>query len=80
MSYFLPTSDADQVTIRIYTLSARLIRVIGNCPKDYGTNSCTWDVKDANGFGLSNGLYFYSVEVVRGSTHVRQAGKIAITR
>ncbi len=80
LSYFLPTSDVDSVTIRIYTISARLIKVIGNCPKAYGTNSIMWDVKDANGFGLSNGLYFYSVEVVRGSSHVRKAGKIAITR
>ncbi len=80
LSYVLPTSDTDKVTIKIYTISALLIRVLDGCPANYGLNACPWDIKDLKGIGLSNGIYYFSVEAVRGNSKVTHIGKIAITR
>jgi hypothetical protein len=64
------THDAT-VTIRIYTLAGRCIRVLDNIPVQAGSNQIPWDGRDADGDRLANGVYLY---VIQARTHVMAVG------
>ena len=53
----------DQVTVKIYTVSGRLIRTIEDASSRRGYNETDWDARDENGERLANGVYFYKVIV-----------------
>lgn len=70
-SYFL-TKELDELEIRIFTVSGRLIRRIendvntltpGNDPKRIGYGELMWDGRDTDGNEVANGVYFV---VIRG--------------
>ena len=70
-SYFL-TKELDELEIRVFTVSGRLIRRIendvntltpGNDPKRIGYGELMWDGRDEDGNEVANGVYFV---VIRG--------------
>jgi hypothetical protein len=48
-------------TIRIYTASARLVRVLRNSSDALG-GTVDWDVRSSSGSIVASGVYFYTVE------------------
>ena len=60
--YSLNQSGAD-VTIRIFTVGGRLIRVFEDASNDINYNEVFWDGTDAEGDVVANGLYLYTIDV-----------------
>jgi hypothetical protein len=75
----------DEVTLRIYTPSGRMIRAFSSKRDliravDY--SEVPWDLADATGRPVANGVYFYRVEV-KGAKHserISRMGKLAVLR
>jgi len=53
----LPKSE--QVTLTIFDLQGRLVRMLTTGSFNTGTNSLLWDGKDNNGRQMSSGVYYY---------------------
>ena len=70
----------DQVTVKIYTVSGRLIRTIEDASTRRGYNETDWDARDENGERLANGVYFYKVIVETGTHKIEKIGRLAILR
>ena len=70
----------DQVTVKIYTVSGRLIRTIEDASARRGYNETDWDARDENGERLANGVYFYKAIVKTGAHRIEKIGRLAILR
>jgi hypothetical protein len=70
----------DQVTVKIYTVSGRLIRTIEDASARRGYNETDWDARDENGERLANGVYFYKVIVETDGRKIEKIGRLAILR
>ena len=70
----------DQVIVKIYTVSGRLIRTIEDASARRGYNEADWDARDENGERLANGVYFYKVIVKTGTYKIEKIGRLAIVR
>ena len=70
----------DQVTVKIYTVSGRLIRTIEDASARRGYNETDWNARDENGERLANGVYFYKVIVKTGAHKIEKIGRLAILR
>ncbi len=70
----------DQVTVKIYTVSGRLIRTIEDASARRGYNETDWDARDENGERLANGVYFYKAIVKTGAHKIEKIGRLAILR
>ena len=70
----------DQVTVKIYTVSGRLIRTIEDASTRRGYNETDWDARDENGERLANGVYFYKVIVKTDVHKIEKIGRLAILR
>ena len=70
----------DQVTVKIYTVSGRLIRTIEDTSARRDYNETDWDARDENGERLANGVYFYKVIVKTGAHKIEKIGRLAILR
>ena len=78
-----PANDASlvEVTIKIYTVSGRLIRTIdGQYLQQPGFNYFPWDGRDADGDELANGVYLYKVIVKEGEISKEVTEKMVILR
>jgi len=65
------TLDAKQnVTLAVYDVSGRLVRMLASGTQDVGTHSITWDGRDSAGSTVSSGVYFYRLD----------AGKFSATK
>lgn len=67
-TYYL-TQPAESVSIKIFTLSGKLICVFENSPTAAGFNRQRWDGLDADGDELANGVYLFKISA-------RQSGRI----
>ena len=74
------TQPPDKVTIKIYTVSGRLIRTIVDDSAKRGNNETFWDLKDETGTRCANGVYLYRVIAHTGNSKVEKIGKLAILR
>ena len=79
------TDDADNVEIRVYTVSGRRVRTFRNLPTsvgyhEYPRSVFAWDARDEEGFLLANGVYFYRVIATKGNRTITRTGKMAILR
>ncbi|MCL2064274.1 MAG: C25 family cysteine peptidase [Candidatus Cloacimonetes bacterium] len=79
------TDDADNVYLRVYTVSGRLVRSFRNLPKHVGYHEFPrttygWDCRDEEGFLLANGVYFYRITAIKGNQEIIRTGKLAILR
>ena len=70
----------DRVTVKIYTVSGRLIRTIEDASARRGYNETDWDARDENGERLANGVYFYKVIVETDGRKIENIGRLAILR
>ncbi|HNX37599.1 MAG TPA: C25 family cysteine peptidase [Candidatus Cloacimonadota bacterium] len=82
---YVLTDDADDVTIKIYTISGRLVRTFSNLPTGVGYHEYPrtvygWDCKDEQGFFLANGTYFYKIIATKGSKKLEKTMKMAILK
>ncbi len=64
------------VTVKIYTISGRLLRTIGPQQCHFGYNQIEWDTRDRDGNALANGVYLYKIdartdETAGSSVHTR---------
>ncbi|MCB5250827.1 MAG: C25 family cysteine peptidase [Candidatus Cloacimonadales bacterium] len=79
------TDDADDVKIKIYTVSGRLVKVFKDLPVSVGYHEYPrtvygWDCSDDRGHPLANGVYFYKVIAKKGNKQIVKNGKLAIIR
>jgi flagellar hook capping protein FlgD len=58
------------VTLAVYDVSGRLVRMLASGRQDVGSHSITWDGRDNSGHTVSSGVYFYRLD----------AGKFSQTR
>ena len=70
----------DKVTIKIYTVSGRLIKTILDASADRGNNETFWDGRDEAGIRCANGVYLYRVVAQTEDSKVEKVGKLAILR
>ena len=82
---YVLTDDADKVTIKIYTISGRLVKTFDDLPggvgyHEYPRTVYGWDCKDEQGYFLANGTYFYKVIAKKGSRTIEKTMKMAILK
>ncbi len=58
------TAPADELEVKIYTLSGRLIRTLETLPTA-GFFMMDWDGRDADGMEVANGVYFAKIRIQR---------------
>ncbi|OQC05119.1 MAG: Gingipain R2 precursor [Candidatus Cloacimonetes bacterium ADurb.Bin089] len=80
---YVLTDGADEVTIKVYTISGRLVKTFKNLPvgvgyHEYPRTVYGWDCKDDSGFTLANGVYFYRIIAKRGNKTIEKTQKMAI--
>jgi len=51
-----------RVSVRVYSVSGRLVRELGNGVLPGGTHEAVWDGKDDGGERVASGVYFYRIE------------------
>jgi len=51
-----------RVTLTVFDVNGRLIRVLVDRDLDAGTRSVTWDGRDSMGRSAASGVYFYRLE------------------
>ncbi len=73
--YFSATHDYQAITVKIFTPSGRLIRLL-SCP----SVGCEWNGKDQMGFPLANGWYFYKIIVQYQDKQAEHLEKLVIMR
>ena len=82
---YVLTDDADKVTLKIYTVSGRLIQTFKDLPSsvgyhEYPRSVLGWDCRDKDGYFLANGVYFYRIIAKKGSKKVEKIQKMAILK
>ncbi|MBN1996750.1 T9SS type A sorting domain-containing protein, partial [candidate division KSB1 bacterium] len=60
-TYYLKNDKSALVSIKIFSLAGRLLRVIEYAPGEVGFNTVFWDGTDADGDRMANGVYFYKI-------------------
>jgi len=58
---FALTEKGAQVTIRVYDVSGRLVRVVENAKRAPGNYAVTWDGKDSTGRRVAAGVYLSQI-------------------
>ncbi|HRU47548.1 MAG TPA: C25 family cysteine peptidase [Candidatus Syntrophosphaera sp.] len=82
---YVLTDDADEVTIKVYTVAGRLVKTFKNLPTGVGYHEYPrtvygWDCKDEFGYYLANGVYFYKVIAKKGNKKIEKTMKMAILK
>jgi hypothetical protein len=82
---YVLTDDADDVTIKVYTVSGRLVKTFKNAPSTIGYHEfprtvAGWDCTDEEGYFLANGVYFYKIIAKHGSKKIEKIKKMAILK
>ena len=70
------TEEAEEVTIKIYTTSGRLIRTF-NFTHEVGYIEHVWDGRDDYGDLIANGLYYMRFNARRGDETIETIEKLA---
>ena len=78
-AYYL-TSGADEVTLKIYTLTGKLITTIDTLDASISYNEYHFDGLDADGDPLANGVYIYKFTATKGDDRVQKVGKILVLK
>jgi hypothetical protein len=77
---YLLTSDADTVTLRVYTITGRLVALIDTLESFAGYNEFHWEGLDADGEELSNGVYLYKLTAEKEGEVTEKTGKLVVLR
>ncbi len=78
-SFTFSLTQPAQVTVKIYTVSGKLIRTLVYSGQA-GYNICEWNGLDQEGDPLSNGAYLYKIIARSGSQQVERTEKMAKVR
>ena len=78
-AYYL-TESADEVSLKIYTLTGRLITAIDTLDAAVSYNEFHYDGLDADGEPLANGVYLYKFTARQGDTRRNKVGKIVVIK
>lgn len=78
-AYYL-TSRADKVSLKIYTLTGKLITTIDTLDADTSYNEYHFDGLDADGDPLANGVYIYKFTAIKGDERAQKVGKIVVLK
>ncbi len=73
------TQTPQEMKLKIYTVSGKLIRTLTVPPTDLriGYNTVKWDGRDEEGDELANGVYFYKIILKGADKSVEHIGRIA---
>jgi len=77
---YILTTQADKLTLKIYTSTGRLVKSMDNLDAFADYNEYHWNGKDEDGEELSNGVYFYKLIVEKDKKRVEKIGKLAVLR
>lgn len=79
---FKLTQIPDELKIKIYTLTGRLIKDIvkPEAELNYDFNRIEWDGRDEDGSLIANGVYLYKVIVKKGGDVITATQKLAVVR
>jgi hypothetical protein len=77
---YVLTQPVEDVVIKIYSSSGRLIHQIQDASQRQGYNEVPWDGKDEDGEDLANGVYFYKIIVQMQDGKLSRIGKLAVIR
>lgn len=75
----LTPTHMEELIIKIYTISGRLIRSI-SVPCNLGYNRIYWDGRDQDGDEIANGVYLYKIIIKSNNTTVETVQKLAKVR
>ena len=78
-AYYL-TESADEVSLKIYTITGRLIAAIDTLDASVSYNEFHYDGYDADGEPLANGVYLYKFTASKDDVRKQKVGKIAIRK
>ncbi len=70
----------EYVSIKIYSVTGKLVRTIIDASADRGYNETYWDGRDEDGVRLANGTYFYKLTVEAENRELEKVGRLAILR
>ena len=76
---YVLTKPAEQVKIKIYTTSGRLISEL-EAEGEPGYNEIRWDGTDRNNEQVANGAYFYKIIVETDKKRLQKVGKLLVHR
>ena len=74
------TASADEVTINIYTVLGKRVRIIAGASARAGYNEEMWEAKDDDGEKLASGTYLYKITAKRDDREVQKISKLSIIR
>lgn len=82
---YVLTDDAEEVSIKVFTVSGRLVKTFNNLPAgvgyhEYPRTVYAWDCADEKGFYLANGVYFYRIIAKKGNKTIEKIQKMAILK
>jgi hypothetical protein len=82
---YVLTDDADEVMLKVFTASGRLVKTFRNLPTgvgyhEYPRTLYAWDCVDEKGFFLANGVYFYRLIAKKGNKTIEKTQKLAILK
>ncbi len=72
--FFLP--QASPVSLKVFSVTGQLVKVLADGPHDAGTHRVSWEGKDFNGMEVASGVYFYRLEAPAFSGN----GKLIVVR
>ena len=78
-AYYL-TETADEVSLKIYTITGRRILAIDTLDASVSYNEFHYDGYDADGAPLANGVYLYKFTARKGDVRKQKVGKIAVRK
>lgn len=78
-AYYL-TESADEVSLKIYTITGRRIIAIDTLDASVSYNEFHYDGYDADGEPLANGVYLYKFTARKGDIRKQKFGKIAVRK
>ena len=78
-AYYL-TETADEVSLKIYTITGRRILVVDTLDASVSFNEFHYDGYDADGEPLANGVYLYKFTARKGEVRKQKVGKIAVRK
>ena len=78
-AYYL-TESADEVSLKIYTITGRRITMIDTLDASVSYNEFHYDGYDADGEPLANGVYLYKFTARKGDIRKQKVGKIAVRK
>ena len=78
-AYYL-TEGADEVSLKIYTITGRRILAIDTLDASVSFNEFHYDGYDGDGEPLANGVYLYKFTARKGDIRKQKVGKIAIRK